>query len=60
MPAEGGEPARATAEAVARRSYGKLFWFYWKVLNMPPHEIIEMLAVEGVPSRLNHAVPGEV
>lgn len=27
MPAEGGEPARATAEAVARRSYGKLVAF---------------------------------
>ena len=27
MPAEGGEPARATAEVVARRSYGKLVAF---------------------------------
>jgi RNA polymerase sigma-70 factor (ECF subfamily) len=27
MPGEGGEPARATAEAVARRSYGKLVAF---------------------------------
>lgn len=44
----------------ARKSYGKLFWFYWKVLEMPPHEIVKMLAVEGIPSRLNHAVPGEV
>lgn len=44
----------------ARKSYGKLFWFYWKVLEMPPDQILAMLAVEGIPSRLNHAVPGEL
>lgn len=44
----------------ARKSYGKLFWFYWKVLERTPLEILEMLAVEGIPTRLNHAVPGEV
>ena len=44
----------------ARRSYGKLFWFYWKVLEIPPHEIVELLAVEGVPGRHNHPVPGEI
>lgn len=46
--------------ASARKSYGKLFWYYWKVLDLSPVEIVEKLAVEGIPSRLNHAVPGEV
>ena len=43
----------------ARNSYGKLVWFYWKVLDMPPSDIVEMLAVEGIPNRLNRSVPGE-
>jgi phage replication initiation protein len=43
-----------------RKSYGKLVWFLWKVSDLTPLEIVEMLAVEGIPSRINHAVPGEV
>ena len=44
----------------AKKSYGKLIWFSWKVLGLSPLEIVERLAEEGIPKRLNHAVPGEV
>ena len=43
-----------------RKSYGKLIWTLWKVQELTPLEIIEQLAVEGIPSRINHAMPGEV
>jgi len=43
-----------------RKSYGKLIWTLWKVQELTPLEIIEQLAVEGIPSRINHAIPGEV
>jgi len=42
------------------KSYGKLIWTLWKVQELTPLEIVERLAVEGIPSRINHAVPGEV
>ncbi|SDG73326.1 replication initiation factor domain-containing protein [Propionivibrio dicarboxylicus] len=44
----------------ARNSYGKLIWFQWKILELSPLEIVECLAVRGVPKRLDHAFPGEV
>lgn len=44
----------------AKNSYGKFLWVCWKVLDMTPQEILEMLAVEGTPRRLNHAIPGEL
>lgn len=43
-----------------RRSYGKLIWTLWKIQGLTPLEIVEKLAVEGVPTRINHAIPGEV
>lgn len=43
-----------------RRSYGKLIWTLWKIQELTPLEIVEKLAVEGVPTRINHAIPGEV
>ena len=44
----------------ARKSYGKLVWFYRNALGLSPLEIVEKLEVEGIPKRLNHAFPGEV
>lgn len=43
-----------------RKSYGKLIWTLWKIQGLTPQEIIERLAVEGIPSRINRAIPGEV
>jgi phage replication initiation protein len=43
-----------------RKSYGKLIWTLWKVQGLSPQEIVEKLAVEGLPTRINCAVPGEV
>ncbi|WP_434516156.1 replication initiation factor domain-containing protein [Dechloromonas sp. ARDL1] len=43
-----------------RKSYGKLIWTLWKIQGMPPLDIVETLAVEGIPTRINHAIPGEV
>jgi len=42
-----------------RKSYGKLIWTLWKVQELSPDEIVETLAVEGIPPRINHAIPGE-
>jgi phage replication initiation protein len=43
-----------------RKSYGKLIWTLWKIQGLSPQEVVEQLAVEGLPTRINHAVPGEV
>jgi phage replication initiation protein len=43
-----------------QNSYGKLIWTLQHVVGHSPEEIVEMLAVEGIPSRINRAVPGEV
>ena len=43
-----------------RKSYGKVIWTLWKVKGLTPQEVVEQLAVEGLPTRINHAVPGEV
>jgi phage replication initiation protein len=43
-----------------RKSYGKLIWTLWKLQGLTPQEIVEKLAVEGVPTRINHPIPGEV
>ena len=43
-----------------RKSYGKTIWTLQNVVGHSPEEIVEMLAVEGIPSRINHAIPGEV
>ncbi|WP_300338722.1 replication initiation factor domain-containing protein [Accumulibacter sp.] len=43
-----------------RQSYGKLIWTLWKVCGHTPEEIVEMLAVEGLPKRIDHAIPTEV
>jgi DNA relaxase NicK len=43
-----------------RKSYGKFIWTLWKLQGLTPQEIVEKLAVEGVPTRINHPIPGEV
>lgn len=60
------ETARRTAHIgidvlteAARNSYGKFIWLCQNVLEMSPQEIVEMLAVEGIPRRLDRAIPGE-
>lgn len=41
-----------------RGSYGKLIWTLWKVLGVPPEEILTKLARPGIPPRLNLPVVG--
>lgn len=43
-----------------RLSYGKVIWTLEHVCGYTPEEIVKTLAVEGLPKRINHAVPGEV
>jgi phage replication initiation protein len=43
-----------------RKSYGKLIWTLRNVVGLTPEEIVEQLSVEGTPSRINRAIPGEI
>lgn len=42
-----------------RLSYGKLIWTLENVCGYTPEQIVKKLAVEGLPKRINHAIPGE-
>ena len=42
-----------------RMSYGKLIWTLLNVCEYSPEQIVEKLAVEGLPKRIDHAVPEE-
>lgn len=42
-----------------RMSYGKLIWTLRNVCEYSPEQIVEKLSVEGLPKRIDHAVPEE-
>lgn len=43
-----------------RKSYGKLIWTLHHVQGLSAEEIVKKLSVEGIPNRINRAIPGEV